>query len=148
MCPSCATDNPAGARFCGGCGAPLSQVCAACGAANDPSMRFCTQCGSALAADAAAPPAAPRPRAEPVAERAVRAALDLVEAVPALEPRLSARAGVLTGEAAVTVGAEGQGMVAGDLVNTASRAQAVAAPGSVLVGESTKRATEAAIAYD
>ena len=48
---------------------------------------------------------------------------------------LRARAGVLTGEAAVTVGAEGQGMVAGDLVNTASRIQSAAEPGTVLVGE-------------
>jgi predicted ATPase/class 3 adenylate cyclase len=87
------------------------------------------------------------------AERAVRAALDLVAAVSALgdevgAPDLRARAGVLTGEAAVTIGAEGQGMVAGDLVNTASRIQATAEPGSVLVGESTKRASEAAIAYE
>ena len=55
------------------------------------------------------------------AERAVRAALELVAAVSELDPALQARAGVLTGEAAVTLGAEGQGMVAGDLVNTASR---------------------------
>ncbi len=87
------------------------------------------------------------------AERAVRAALDLVDAVAGLgvdagAPELRARAGVLTGEAAVTLGAEGQGMVAGDLVNTASRIQSVAEPGAVLVGEATKRATEAAIAYD
>ena len=81
------------------------------------------------------------------AERAVRAALDLVVAIPELDPALSARAGVLTGEAAVTIGAEGQGMVAGDLVNTASRAQSAAEPGTVLVGEATKRASEAAIAY-
>jgi class 3 adenylate cyclase/tetratricopeptide (TPR) repeat protein len=86
------------------------------------------------------------------AERAVRAALDLVAAVSALgdevgAPELRLRAGVLTGEAAVTIGAEGEGMVAGDLVNTASRIQAAADPGSVVVGESTKRATEAAIAY-
>jgi class 3 adenylate cyclase/tetratricopeptide (TPR) repeat protein len=81
------------------------------------------------------------------AERAVRAALELAATVSALDPSLRARAGVLTGEAAVTVGAEGQGMVAGDLVNTASRIQSVAEPGSVLVGESTKRASEAAIAY-
>ena len=86
------------------------------------------------------------------AERAVRAALELVDAVStmgagsaSLELRL--RAGVLTGEAAVTVGAEGQGMVTGDLVNTASRIQAAAAPGTVLVGDSTHRATQAAIAY-
>jgi class 3 adenylate cyclase/tetratricopeptide (TPR) repeat protein len=82
------------------------------------------------------------------AERAVRTALDLVAAVPELDGTLTARAGVLTGEAAVTVGAEGQGMVAGDLVNTAARIQAVAEPGTVLVGEATRRATEAAIAYE
>ncbi len=82
------------------------------------------------------------------AERAVRAALDLVAAVPDLAPGLAARAGVLTGEAAVTLGAEGQGMVAGDLVNTASRIQSASEPGAVLVGEATKRATEAAIAYE
>jgi class 3 adenylate cyclase/tetratricopeptide (TPR) repeat protein len=86
------------------------------------------------------------------AERAVRAALDLMPAVAALGielgvPGLAARAGVLTGEAAVTLGAQGQGMVAGDLVNTASRIQALAEPGSVLVGDATRRATEAAIAY-
>ena len=68
------------------------------------------------------------------AERAVRAALDLVVAVRTLDSGadgrgLEARAGVLTGEAAVTLGATGQGMVAGDLVNTASRLQSVAPPG-------------------
>jgi class 3 adenylate cyclase/tetratricopeptide (TPR) repeat protein len=82
------------------------------------------------------------------AERAVRAALDLVAAVPELDPALQARAGVLTGEAAVTIGAEGQGMVAGDLVNTASRVQSLAEPGSVLVGETTRRASEQAIVYE
>jgi class 3 adenylate cyclase/tetratricopeptide (TPR) repeat protein len=82
------------------------------------------------------------------AERAVRAALDIVAAVPELDPDLRARAGVVTGEAAVTLGAQGQGMVAGDLVNTASRIQSTAGPGTVLVGESTKRATEAAILYE
>ena len=81
------------------------------------------------------------------AERAVRAALELVSAVPAIDPDLAARAGVLTGEAAVTIGAQGQGMVAGDLVNTASRIQSAAEPGMVLVGESTRRASEAAIAF-
>jgi len=87
------------------------------------------------------------------AERAVRAAIDLTQAVVALgvdvgAEDLRARAGVTTGEAAVTLGAEGQGMVAGDLVNTASRIQAAADPGTVLVGDATRRATEAAIAYD
>jgi predicted ATPase/class 3 adenylate cyclase len=87
------------------------------------------------------------------AERAVRAGLDLAEAVSALgvelgAPELQARVGVLTGEAAVTIGAQGQGMVAGDLVNTASRVQSAAEPGTVLVGEVTRRATEAAVIYE
>ncbi|MEA2612084.1 MAG: hypothetical protein QOI52_43 [Chloroflexota bacterium] len=82
------------------------------------------------------------------AERAVRAALDVVAAVKTLGPGISARAGVLTGEAAVTLGATNQGMVAGDLVNTASRLQSVAQPGTVLVGESTERAANQAIAFE
>ena len=86
------------------------------------------------------------------AERAVRAGLDLVAAVAALgedvhAPELAARAGVATGEAAVTLGAQSQGMVAGDLVNTASRVQSAAEPGTVLVTEATRRATEASIVY-
>ena len=82
------------------------------------------------------------------AERAVRAGLDLVDAVRTLGPSIQARAGVLTGEAAVTIGATNQGMVAGDLVNTASRLQSVAPPGAVLVGEATHRAASKAIAFE
>jgi predicted ATPase/class 3 adenylate cyclase len=87
------------------------------------------------------------------AERAVRAALDLVAAVSALgqevgAENLRARAGVLTGEAAVMPGGTSEGMVAGDLVNTASRIQSVAEPGSVFVGESTRRASERAVVYE
>ena len=87
------------------------------------------------------------------AERAVRAALDLVTSVAALGEEFGAsdlrlRAGVLTGEAAVTVGAEGQGMVAGDLVNTAARIQSTAEPGTVLVGDATRRSSEQTIVYE
>ena len=86
------------------------------------------------------------------AERAVRAALDLVAAVAALGDEvgasdLQARAGVLTGEAAVTIGATAEGMVLGDIVNTASRLQAAAQPGTVLVGEATVRAASQAVAF-
>jgi len=87
------------------------------------------------------------------AERAVRAALELTAAIAAMgeeakAPDLRARAGVLTGEAAVNIGAVGEGMVAGDMVNTASRIQSAAEPGAVLVGESTKRTTEATIVFE
>nr|MBA2373425.1 AAA family ATPase [Chloroflexota bacterium] len=76
------------------------------------------------------------------------AALELVDGVSAVGPGIRARAGVLTGEAAVSLGATNQGMVAGDLVNTAARLQGAAQPGTVLVGESTQRATARAIAYE
>jgi class 3 adenylate cyclase/tetratricopeptide (TPR) repeat protein len=87
------------------------------------------------------------------AERAVRAALDLVDAVSGLGqeigmPDLCIRAGVRTGNAAVEVGAEGEGMVIGDTVNTAQRLESLAAPGMVLVDAATRRASEAAIAYE
>jgi class 3 adenylate cyclase/predicted ATPase len=86
------------------------------------------------------------------AERAVRAALDVVDAVTALGAEigvdtLSARAGVVTGEVAATVGAVGQGMVAGDAVNTAARVQAAASPGSVLVDSTTHRLAAAGVGF-
>ena len=82
------------------------------------------------------------------AERAVRAGLELVDAVRTLGASIQARVGVLSGEAAVTLGATNQGMVAGDLVNTAARLQSVAEPGTVLVGEATERAASRAIAFE
>ncbi|HEX5828843.1 MAG TPA: adenylate/guanylate cyclase domain-containing protein [Candidatus Limnocylindrales bacterium] len=82
------------------------------------------------------------------AERAVRAGLELVDIVTTIGPGIQARCGVLTGEAAVTLGAKDQGMVAGDLVNTASRLQSVAPPGAVLVGDLTRQASSGSIAYE
>jgi class 3 adenylate cyclase/predicted ATPase len=82
------------------------------------------------------------------AERAVRAGLELVDAIPAIHADLRARAGVLTGEAAVNLEAGNQGMVAGDLVNTAARLQGVAEPGTVLVGEATMRAAERSVVFE
>jgi class 3 adenylate cyclase/tetratricopeptide (TPR) repeat protein len=85
------------------------------------------------------------------AERAVRTALELVDGVEALGREvgmdLRARAGVLTGEAAAMVGDTSQGMVTGDLVNTASRLQSAAEPGTVLVGDATYQAAGKAIAF-
>jgi class 3 adenylate cyclase/tetratricopeptide (TPR) repeat protein len=87
------------------------------------------------------------------AERAVRAGLDLVEALIALgetvgEPGLTMRVGIVTGEVAVTLGATGEGMVAGDPVNTAARVQAAAQPGEVWVDNTTRGLTAAAVTFD
>ncbi|MDX1689942.1 MAG: adenylate/guanylate cyclase domain-containing protein [Acidimicrobiia bacterium] len=76
------------------------------------------------------------------AERAVRAALELVDAVSALGqeigvPELRLRAGVLSGETSVGPGGNDRGLVVGDLVNTASRLQSIAEPGSVFIGGPT-----------
>ena len=90
--------------------------------------------------------------AEGDAERAVRAGLDLVAAVTELGSEaglsgLAARAGVVTGEVAVTLGAVGEGMVAGDAVNTASRVQAAAGPGQVLADAATQRLAGSAVGF-
>jgi class 3 adenylate cyclase/tetratricopeptide (TPR) repeat protein len=53
-CPGCSQENPASARFCGGCGASLDAICAACQAPNPPGNRFCHQCGGALEPGSAA----------------------------------------------------------------------------------------------
>jgi class 3 adenylate cyclase/tetratricopeptide (TPR) repeat protein len=87
------------------------------------------------------------------AQRAVRAALDLVDAVRLLgaERRidtLAARAGVVTGEVAVTIGATNEGMVAGDAVNTAARVQAAAQAHQVLVDSATHRLASTAIGFE
>ncbi|HLX35857.1 MAG TPA: adenylate/guanylate cyclase domain-containing protein [Candidatus Limnocylindrales bacterium] len=82
------------------------------------------------------------------AERAVRAALELVDAIPSLGAGIEARAGVLTGEAAVNLGAVNQGLVVGDIVNTAARLQSAARPGTVLVGEATMRAASSAVTFE
>jgi class 3 adenylate cyclase/predicted ATPase len=86
------------------------------------------------------------------AERAVRSALDLVAAVAELGqsagvPGLRARGGVVTGEVATTFGTASEGMVLGDAVNSASRIQTAAEPGSVLVDEATWRSAVGAIAF-
>jgi len=79
------------------------------------------------------------PAREDDAERSVRAAPALTQTVGVLGqelrmPELKLRAGVLTGSAAVEVGADAKGMVLGDTV-TASRLQSIAAPGSALTND-------------
>ena len=82
------------------------------------------------------------------AERAVRAALEVVKAVDGLGHDLAARAGLVTGEAAVSIGAENQGMVTGDIVNSAARLQAIAEPGQALADRETVAAAGTAVAFE
>jgi class 3 adenylate cyclase len=85
-------------------------------------------------------------------ERAVRAALEVVDAVGVFGDQvgtsgLSARAGVVTGQVAALEN-PGEGLVVGDRVNTASRVQACAEPGAVFVDEVTRQVAMAAIAFE
>jgi class 3 adenylate cyclase/tetratricopeptide (TPR) repeat protein len=88
------------------------------------------------------------------AERAVFSALRILPAIEEMNQDrpdlpLAVRIGVETGEAIVDLGAEPsrQGIVFGDVVNTASRLQTVAPPGGVLVGEATYRLTKNVFEY-
>ena len=87
------------------------------------------------------------------AERAVRAALAIPQVIERLNeasphPDLEIHLAVNTGEAVVTIepgSPDGDLLVAGDVVNTASRLQGAAPPGRVLIGEETFRATRRVI---
>jgi len=82
-------------------------------------------------------------------ERAVRAALAIRDWVRE-EGHVQVRIAVNTGEALVMLGVRpnsGEGMAAGDVVNTAARLQAAAPVNGILVGERTFRATQTVIEY-
>jgi class 3 adenylate cyclase len=82
-------------------------------------------------------------------ERAVRAALAIRDWGREQE-QIQVRVAVNTGEALVTLGArpgQGEGMAAGDVVNTAARLQAAAPVNGILAGERTYRATRGMIEY-
>jgi len=82
-------------------------------------------------------------------ERAVRAALAIRDWI-AEEGKLQVRIAVNTGEALVNLAARpeaGEGMAAGDVVNTAARLQSAAPVNGILVGETTYRATAERIDY-
>jgi class 3 adenylate cyclase len=187
-CPSCAQENPAGARFCNGCGAPLHRA----GAGDERrivTVLFADMAGFTARAERLDPEDVrailsryyARLRLEleafggtvekfigdavvgifgaPIAhgddpERAVRAAFALCDAVAemnAADPdlKLEVRVAVNTGEAIVSLATTelNEGMVAGDVVNTASRLQSNAPTNAILVGEDTYRATRTLVEY-
>ncbi len=88
-------------------------------------------------------------------ERAVRAGLRILEAIADLNQEdaklsLAVRVGVESGEAVVALDARperGEGLVAGDVVNTASRLQGAAPVGGVLAGPGTYAATRRVFDY-
>ena len=90
------------------------------------------------------------------AERAVRAGLRVLEAIAELNEAdpvldLNVRIGINTGEAVVALGAraeQGEAIVAGDVVNTASRLQSAAPVNAVAVSEQTCRHTERVFSYE
>jgi class 3 adenylate cyclase/tetratricopeptide (TPR) repeat protein len=82
-------------------------------------------------------------------ERAVRAALAIRDWIVE-EGKLEVRIAVNTGEALVDLAAKpeaGEGMAAGDVVNTTARMQSAAPVNGILVGETTYRATADTIDY-
>jgi class 3 adenylate cyclase len=89
-------------------------------------------------------------------ERAVRAGLRIIEAIAELNERepeleLQVRVGINTGPAVVALRARpelGEGIVAGDVVNTAARIQSAAPVNEVAVSEETFRQTERVFAYE
>src|SRR5207248_517137 len=131
-CPSCATLNPAEARFCMACGTALPRSCPTCGEPAPAEARFCMSC-----------------RGAPRAALGMQAAMDEINADIAgpYDVSLALRVGVNTGD--VLAGAVGESYtVIGDTVNVAARLQAAARPGSVTVGARTFRDTRGAIAYE
>ena len=189
-CPSCQQDNPAGARFCNGCGSPLPA------GPDGPreerrivTILFADMAGFTARAERLDPEDVrailsryyARLRTEieafggtvekfigdavvavfgaPVAhgddpERGVRAAFALCDAVAAMNAadpnlELEIRVAVNTGEAMVSLALAElhEGMVAGDVINTASRMQSAAPPNAILVGEETYRATRSIAEY-
>ncbi len=87
------------------------------------------------------------------AERAVSAALSILEGIQVLNARhegldLHVRAAVCTGEAMITVdAAPADALATGDVVNTAARLQSVAPPDGVVIDAETHRLTRHAFGF-
>ena len=185
VCPSCATENQDGQRFCGECGTKLEFIAAreerkvitalfcdvvgstALGERLDPEnisrllMGYQTICRRVIEShggvvekfigDAAVGVFGVPTAHEDDPERAVRAALLIIEDVAASGLGVEVRIGVNTGEALVRLDVDprsGEGFVTGDTMNTAARLEGAAPVMGVAVGVQTYRATDGAIDYE
>ncbi|MDP9284701.1 MAG: guanylate cyclase, partial [Actinomycetota bacterium] len=176
LCQACSQENPAVARFCLACGAPLADESLPRDERRIVTVIFVDLVGFTARSEQLDPeevravltPYHERVRREiesfggivekfigdavmgifgaPLAhgddaERAVRAALVVRDGVGGFtDAELQIRIAVNTGEAVVSLGARpalGESMVAGDVVNTASRLQAAAPVNAIVVGEQT-----------
>lgn len=85
------------------------------------------------------------------ADRAVRAAIEIREAIASLPASsggaLSVRIGISSGDAIAGGSAAKQVLVAGEPVVTSARLQQAAAPGEILVGGLTRQLTERSVTY-
>src|SRR6195256_2100317 len=62
LCVECQQENPAGAKFCGECGARLAPACSGCGATHRPGQAFCWSCGTRISPLTSATPGSHIPR--------------------------------------------------------------------------------------
>jgi class 3 adenylate cyclase len=178
ICVSCGQDNPGGARFCNACGAALPAPAAAREVRKTVTVLFCDLVGSTALGEETDPetlrallaryfermqaiveshggvvekfigdavmavfgvPAAH----EDDALRACRAAVEMRDALPELG--IGGRIGVNTGE---VVTGTSERLATGDAVNVAARLEQAAAPGEVLIGETTHALVHEAVTVD
>ena len=87
-CAACGSENPAGKRFCGDCGAPLGAACPSCGRREPARQAVLRRLRHAARRGRGASPLRP-PREAPVAERRLVTVLfaDLVGFTPLSESR-------------------------------------------------------------
>src|SRR6185503_17873475 len=160
-CSTCGQENPYVARFCLACGTELSAKPAGQDERRIVSVVFVDLVGFTARAEKLDPEDVQAVFGAPTAygddaERAVRGALAVRDSTQELDARelhldLQLRIAVNTGEALVSLGARlalGESLVAGDVVNTASRLQSAAPVNGVIVGAETHAATRDAIEYE
>jgi class 3 adenylate cyclase/tetratricopeptide (TPR) repeat protein len=178
ICESCGRDNPVGARFCNACGAALAPAVAQREVRKTVTVLFSDVTGSTALGESTDPEALRAllaryfkrmktiveshggtvekfigdavmavfgiPQAhEDDALRACRSALEMRDALPELG--ISGRIGVNTGE---VVSGTSERLATGDAVNVAARFEQAAAPGEVLIGETTHALVHDAVAVE